>query len=86
MQKDRPPCITEDSRGTEIVVGKRVAYNQSGNVVLGTIIDFGSHWTKVRPGPDDTDWWRCFFSMDVLSEDDKTKSTLNNPNSFVILP
>lgn len=42
-----------DSRGVEIKNGQRVAYNRSGDVIEGTILDASSSGhIKVTPGED----------------------------------
>lgn len=85
MQKDCPDPILEDSRGTLIVSGARVAYNLSGNVVLGVLQGMNSSWTQIRPGANNTSWWNCKFNAFIVNEKGEV-STVKNPNSFVILP
>lgn len=85
LRKTKPDLIAHDSRGIKIEHGLRIAYNQSGNIVIGTILSFTCDWTKIRIGADNMDWWNCKFTMNVMSEDKLTPSTLKNPNSFVIL-
>lgn len=83
IQEQKPDILRRDSRGTLIELGKRIAYNRSGTVVLGKIMWFRSDW-KTMPNHKDRNWWRIQFSMRVEG-DDETVTTLKNPNSFVII-
>jgi hypothetical protein len=40
--------MAKDSAGVEIEVGQRVAYNCSGNVVAGEVVDAQPGHTKIR--------------------------------------
>jgi hypothetical protein len=75
-----PPKITEDSRGTKIEEGERVAFNCSGDVVIGKIQKIiKNKWKKTR----DT-WVSLEFEIEIEREDGHV-SKIKNPNSFVII-
>ena len=40
--------MPKDSRGVRIEVGQKVAYNCSGNVVAGTVVDVQPSHTKIK--------------------------------------
>jgi hypothetical protein len=46
------PVSRRDSRGRLLAVGQRVAYNRSGNVAEGKIIDIQWSHIKIEPHPD----------------------------------
>lgn len=79
----KPEPITKDSRGSEIKVGSKVAYNISGSVVLGVIISIKKNdW--IRTPTSSSNGWTCPFSIEIENEDLHI-STIKNPNSFIIL-
>lgn len=75
--------ITKDSHGTVIENGARVAFNKSGNVVLGRIVEVKQNVWK------QSNWGRgqhYFLKFKMIVEDEEgVESTLKNPNSFVII-
>lgn len=75
-----PPKITEDSRGTKIEEGKKVAFNCSGDVVIGVIKEIvKNQWKKSRES-----WLSLQFETTIEREDGHI-SKIKNPNSFVII-
>lgn len=48
------PFVHEDSRGTPIRAGQLVAYNRSGDVIAGTVLDVHPGHIKIRPQPEHT--------------------------------
>lgn len=81
--KKKPKPIDKDSRGVSIEIGHKVAYNFSGNVVIGYIISIDNiKWIKGKP----KDWytWTCNFKIKIENEEGHI-STIKNPNSFIII-
>lgn len=83
IQKTAPERISRDSRGTRIEAGKRVSYNQNGNVIMGHIVSCESSWHIQRKWEDNY-IWSCKFRLRILNEDGNV-SIVKNPNSFVII-
>ena len=74
-----PGIVERDSRGTLISPGLRAAYNLSGDVVVGTIVEVKKNkWNS--KGND----WRLEFEIHIMGENGKL-SKIKNPNSFVII-
>ena len=71
--------FTTDHRGTIIEAGKKVAFNRSGDVIIGTILDIkkNAYWK---------DGYRTHveFEMHILNEEG-TVSKIKNYSSFVII-
>jgi len=85
LSKEKPPKFERDSRGIIIQDNLRVAFNRSGDIVLGKIIELKrSDWVKHRQGIDDQFWWGIKFELIIEAEDGKI-SVIKNPNSFIIL-
>ena len=82
-QEHKPAEIHNDSRGVMIDIGLRIAYNQSGNVVLGKISRIIENTWKVRKYSKGGDWI-LNFKMEVINEDSSI-SIIKNPNSFIII-
>jgi len=81
FQEEKPTHIVErDSRGTLIEPGLRVAYNLSGDVAIGTIIEVKKNrWVK-------RDWsWHLDFEIHIQLEGEIQISKVKNPNAFVII-
>lgn len=80
--KDGPNRITKDYTGTAIEPGLRVAFNKSGNVVLGTIKEYKRcDWYVPKGSP-----WRWCLKFEIHIEDENGHvSKVKNPNSFVII-
>lgn len=85
MAVDQPEPITEDRHGKKIIEGAVVAYNRSGEVELGTILNFHSDWKVGRPGIEGKQWWNLKFEMEIKNHKDKNISKVKNPNSFIII-
>lgn len=84
-QVNSPDRITTDHRGSDIIVGKKVAYNYSGRVAIGTIISYDKcDWYAGRRGVDDKSWWGLNFKLTVRGEDGIV-SFIKNPNSYIII-
>ena len=87
-QKNKPDLITTDHRNTPIEIGKKVAFNRSGDVEFGEILSFSSEWKKDKLSKHvDSQgrvWWRLSFTLDIKREDGGT-STVKNHKSFLIL-
>lgn len=79
-QKDEPAKFERDSRGTLIEPGLRVAYNHSGAISLGKIIEIKKNSWEMIQGR-----WRLKFEMHIENEETGSTSTVKNPNSFVII-
>jgi hypothetical protein len=80
-----PPVVLNDSRGTLILEGAKVAYNRSGEVVLGTIVEVRHNkWIKKTSRNSTHYHWRLKFEMEIKNENGD-KSMIKNPNSFVII-
>lgn len=77
---NKPEPINSDSRGCNIETGFRVAYNRSGDVVIGTIMNYSSEWVFSERQK----YWRLNFKM-VIQHESGNISTISNPNSFVII-
>jgi hypothetical protein len=78
--KEKPEIITRDHRGTLIEPGLRVAYNFSGDVALGTIIEVKkNNWKERSPG-----WWSHEFELHVRNENGHL-SKIKNCRSFIII-
>lgn len=75
----RPHIIITDSRGSTIEPGKRVAYNLSGDIAIGTIKELKNNsWKK-------SNWtWRLNFELIIENEDGRI-SKVKNPNAFLII-
>jgi len=79
MFDPEPAVVDRDSRGVLIEEGLKVAYNQSGNVVLGVIKELkNNEWSATKNG------WRLKFILIIENEDGKL-SKVKNPNSFVVI-
>jgi len=75
----KPEKLTKDSRGIIIEPGLRVAYNYSGDVVIGKIIELKkSEWKN------NGHFWNLDFELHIENENGKI-SKIKNPNSFVII-
>jgi len=84
-QYNQPLPIIHDSRGTIIKYDLRVAYNRSGNIVLGNINKINTNkWKISRPGVETKYWWSLKFEM-IVEDDNGKLTTIKNPNSFVII-
>lgn len=77
-----PAKIERDHRGTLIAEGLRVAFNRSGDVVLGTIKEYKRcDWYVPKGSP-----WRWCLKFEIHIEDENGHvSKIKNPNSFVII-
>ena len=81
----KPDKITRDSRGTEFYVGARVAYNRSGDVIIGTLLRIvKNEWVKGHSSENDYARWFLKFEAHTEGEDGKI-SKLKNPNGLVII-
>ena len=81
----KPNPIIRDSRDTLIEEGLKVAYNQSGDVVLGVIKELKrSEYTGECSAGLAKIWWRLNFELHILNEYGN-ESKIKNPNSFVII-
>ena len=70
---------TTDRRGTPLEVGKRVAFNRSGDVIIGTILDIkkNQYWK---------DGYRTHTEFELhIQNEEGTISKLKNYSSFVII-
>lgn len=84
-QVNKPEPVTKDHKGTEIKPGLRVAYNQSGDVILGTIISLDSNdWKPSRAGYIPEQRWYLNFKLKIKNEAGHI-STVKNHRSFVII-
>lgn len=84
-QIEQPTPIERDSRGVLIQPELTVAYNKSGNVTIGQIVEVTrNEWKVSRPGVSPKTWWSLKFEMKIRNIDDPTQvTTVKNPNSFV---
>ena len=82
-QVKKPEPITRDSRGTLIEPGLRVAFNHSGDVIIGTIVSVKSDW-KEETYRGKFEEWKFVFALKIENEYGSI-STVHNPNSFVII-
>lgn len=83
-QKEKPNSLTQRN-GVTLQEGLPIAYNRSGEVILGTIVEvIKNDWKPVRKGIDDKFWWKHDFQMKVIS-DNGIPSTIRNFNSFVVI-
>ena len=83
-QKNKPKPILTDSYGKLIKPRLKVAFNKSGDVKIGVIIELiQSDWKIVRFGVSPKMWWYCLFKLSIESEG--KLSIIKNPNSFVII-
>jgi len=79
VDKDQPPIIITDRRGTFIEINKQVAYNLSGDVAIGIIKELKNNsWKKSKWG------WNLNFELTIENEDGRI-SKVKNPNAFVII-
>jgi hypothetical protein len=78
--KEKPEIPTRDHRGTLIESGLRVAYNWSGDVALGVIVEVKKNDWKERS----TGWWSHQFEIHVKNENGHL-SKIKNWRSFVIV-
>jgi hypothetical protein len=80
-QEEKPTSnIERDHRGILIQPGLRVAYNLSGDVVIGTIVEVKKNqWVKKRGN------WRLEFEIHIQLEGESRISKVKNPNAFVII-
>lgn len=85
-QKDKPEIPNRDRRGVLIQTSLRVAYNRSGDIETGTIIEVRKNdWKIARKGVDDKFWWSHQFEMLIKNEIDEKITTVKNYNSFLII-
>ncbi len=81
----KPVAIAQDHKGTEIKPGKRVAYNRSGDVVTGTIVELKQNeWKVTRSGLEPNKGWALKFKL-IIACDNGLTSTVMNPNGFVVI-
>lgn len=81
----KPQSIIRDRRGILFEPNMRVAYNRSGDVVIGTIKEITKNvWNVSRQGIEPKKWWNLRFEMIVEGEDGLI-SKIKNPNSFVVI-
>ena len=88
FQKNKPEPFINDHRNSPIELGKKVAFNRSGDIEFGEIISFSSEWkqdkyTKYKD-PQGRVYWRHIFSLQVKREDGGV-STVKNYRSFLII-
>lgn len=84
-QEQQPEPLKSDLRGTVIEVGRKIAYNFSGDVAIGAIVNVKrNEWKIARPGTFPKNWWYLKFEIEVQHENGKI-SKIKNPNSFVII-
>ena len=71
--------FTADHRGTPLTIGKRVAFNRSGDVIIGTILEIKKNkvWQEGYCS-------RIDFEMHVTNEEGNV-SKIKNYSSFVII-
>jgi hypothetical protein len=82
MPFEKPNPITTDYRGTKIEPGKIVAYNLSGYVRLGEIVQIQRNdVVETRGGG----WWNHKFELLVRNIETQKISKVKNPGSFVII-
>ena len=82
----QPIPIKRDSMENTIEPEAIIAFNRSGHVVLGKIIEVvHNKWQDTRIGTEGRKWWSLRFEMIVEALDGK-RSIVKNPNSFVIIP
>lgn len=78
--KEKPEVVITDHRGVKIEPGLRVAYNWSGDVALGVILEIKKNdWKEIRSG-----WWSHQFELHVKNEDGHI-SKIKNWRSFIII-
>lgn len=77
--EQEPPIIDRDWRGTLIEPGLRVAYNFSGDIAIGTIVELKKNRWKTKNKN-----WFLDFELHVMGENGKL-SKIQNPNCFVII-
>jgi hypothetical protein len=76
----KPEPVLRDSRGVKIDLGLRVAFNKGGYVKIGKIISFDrNEFVQSR-----NNWWSLKFVL-IIENEDSSKSTIRNPNSFIII-
>ena len=81
----KPNPIIRDSRGVLFEPNMRIAYNRSGDVVIGKIKEvIRNEWVVARQGVEPKKWWSLKFEMIVEGEDGLI-SKIKNPSSFVII-
>ena len=76
---EKPEPIERDYRGVKFDVGNFVAYNKSGNVRLGKILNINKNEFVLR---NKSTAYVLKFEM-VVCGDDNTISIVKNPNSVV---
>lgn len=87
-QKEKPEEVKNDHRGLPIEVGKRVAFNRSGDVEFGTIVSFSAKWKEQKHSRsyqiDDRKEWILNFAL-VVKREKGGESIVKNYTSFVIV-
>ena len=76
-----PEPIREDSRGNIIAPGSRVAFNRSGSVIIGKVLEVTKNkwsWIPSRFT------WHLNYEIQIEAEDGLI-SKVKNPNSFVVI-
>lgn len=80
--RPKPERTITDYLGNEIREGLPVAFNLSGYVRLGTIVElYRSEWKPSRYWPG----WRLFFELHVKDSKTGKISKIKNPGSFFII-
>ena len=74
---EKPKPIERDYRGIKYDIGNFVAYNKSGNVLLGKIININKNEFVLK---NKSTAWILKFEM-VVQGDDGSISIIKNPNS-----
>lgn len=85
-QANKPEDITTDYKGDKLEVGKRVAFNYSGEVKLGIIKEIHKNtWKKAREGMGDKFWWYPNFMIEIQHMDSELTSKVKNPTSLACI-
>lgn len=82
----QPEPITKDSKGNLLETGVDVAYNRSGSVERGELIEIvRNEWVNSRRGLGPKSWWYLKFEAVIKNYEDDRISRIKNPNSILIL-
>lgn len=86
VSPQKPPKVDRDVYGVQLTPGLKIAFNKSGNVVKGEIVELKrSEWKKRRMSKDGMYyWWSLRFELTVVDLYGN-QSKINNPNSVSII-
>lgn len=85
-QKNKPSILQEDYKRSSYEIGTKVAFNRSGEVRVGTIVEvLKNDWKAERKGVGDKHWWSHQLEVVIVDQQDKKASVIRNNKSIAVI-